>query len=162
MKFVLSICLTLFVLPVLAETMDDSAIRDGPYEAGTIPLNLDKCPGIYHEAFFDILKNRRGNSYFFFMVSDSYGRCELGLGPTKNEGFLDCESRRKKQNIKNKCALFAEVNETGSYEISPQYKTWITAREAVNDAELNDKSILVEQYYTHHQDAMGTDVKASS
>ena len=118
--------------------MDDSAIRDGPYEAGTIPLNLDMCPGIYHEAFFDNLKNRRGHSYFFFMVGDPYGRCELGLGPTKNEGFLDCERKRKNQNIKIKCALFAKVNETGSYEISQQYKTWVTAREAVNDAELND------------------------
>ena len=102
------------------------------------PLNLDMCPGIYHDAFFDFLQNKKGSSYFFFMVGDPDGRCELGFGPTKNEGFLGCESRRKEQNIKNECALFAEVDEIGSYEISPQYKTWVTAREAVNDAELND------------------------
>jgi len=183
MKFVLSICFTLFVLPVLAETMDDSVVRDGPYEAGTIPLNLDMCPGIYHDAFFDVLKNNKGNSYFFFMVGDPKGRCELGFGPTKNEVFLDCERKRKGQNIKNKCALFAEVDETGSYEISPQYKTWVTAREAVNDAEerkrrkleeaerkrleaeqarLEKEQLRLGQYYTHHQDAMGIDVKASS
>ena len=121
----LTICLIVFAMNSWGETMNDLVEQDGFYEADTIPLNLDMCPGIYHDAFFDILKNKKGSSYFFFMVGDPDGRCELGFGPTKNEGFLGCESRRKEQNIKNECALFAEVDEIGSYEISPQYKTWI-------------------------------------
>ena len=101
----------------LKPSKDENKENATSEEYPTVDYNtkLDEvCRGLINNSwngYLDINKNEFNSKGFMFVVAGEDGRCESGIGRTKENAFNDCIKWQEENNIVGTCELYAEGEE---------------------------------------------------